>query len=483
SGILSIINRETNDKISNDRPTYTSAPTMAAAVVSPSSMYSGGPPPPYSSGWSGPTGHSMSGLISPPDSRRTSDNKAEPPPPIQTSQPHRQSLPSIHEALSNGPKSNPYASPVSASLPTSHQLPYSQSQAPSIPRSYPPADHAPYPTQLTPSQPRQPSPPQPVHPQASAFSRPEPGPGSYAEAPRHPSLTSLQAAPAPHNPYAAPTPRYEPARYEPDPRAPERAPNGYAPAQQPPSYVYGPAPTQLPPSGYQGPPPPPNQPRYYPQDRRESEGWKEGEKAEVGGPFKVGLKRRLDVWDFEMNLSEISLMSTSISEWSQHYNAIAQEQQRSANAIPDRMPSLESLNEMISNQTRIGECLKNMQHMMIQQRKDMEETQYMREQGVRGPGSYDEEMSMYGDDMKNHGFGPEGKKRRGRAAPPGRCHSCNRAETPEWRRGPDGARTLCNACGLHYAKLTRKNTMKQSQGSNGSSLRPKSMDEVSPRPL
>ena len=35
-----------------------------------------------------------------------------------------------------------------------------------------------------------------------------------------------------------------------------------------------------------------------------------------------------------------------------------------------------------------------------------------------------------------------------RAAPPGRCHACNRAETPEWRRGPDGARTLCNACGL-----------------------------------
>jgi hypothetical protein len=42
-----------------------------------------------------------------------------------------------------------------------------------------------------------------------------------------------------------------------------------------------------------------------------------------------------------------------------------------------------------------------------------------------------------------------------KAAPPARCHSCNRAETPEWRRGPDGARTLCNACGLQYAKLTR----------------------------
>lgn len=36
-----------------------------------------------------------------------------------------------------------------------------------------------------------------------------------------------------------------------------------------------------------------------------------------------------------------------------------------------------------------------------------------------------------------------------------RCHSCNRAETPEWRRGPDGARTLCNACGLHYARPSK----------------------------
>ena len=43
-----------------------------------------------------------------------------------------------------------------------------------------------------------------------------------------------------------------------------------------------------------------------------------------------------------------------------------------------------------------------------------------------------------------------------RTAAPGRCHSCNISETPEWRRGPDGARTLCNACGLHYAKLTKK---------------------------
>ncbi|KAG8682758.1 hypothetical protein FRC11_014437 [Ceratobasidium sp. 423] len=47
-------------------------------------------------------------------------------------------------------------------------------------------------------------------------------------------------------------------------------------------------------------------------------------------------------------------------------------------------------------------------------------------------------------------------KKRNRATPPRSCHSCKISDTPEWRRGPDGRRTLCNACGLHYAKLVRK---------------------------
>lgn len=53
------------------------------------------------------------------------------------------------------------------------------------------------------------------------------------------------------------------------------------------------------------------------------------------------------------------------------------------------------------------------------------------------------------------------------------CHSCNCTETPEWRRGPDGARTLCNACGLHYAKLMKK---KRNASEDGS------LDLVSPKP-
>ncbi|KAI8369205.1 GATA zinc finger-domain-containing protein [Choanephora cucurbitarum] len=36
------------------------------------------------------------------------------------------------------------------------------------------------------------------------------------------------------------------------------------------------------------------------------------------------------------------------------------------------------------------------------------------------------------------------------------CHSCNSTETPEWRRGPLGPRTLCNACGIIWRKLIKK---------------------------
>lgn len=37
-----------------------------------------------------------------------------------------------------------------------------------------------------------------------------------------------------------------------------------------------------------------------------------------------------------------------------------------------------------------------------------------------------------------------------------KCLQCGSIDTPEWRRGPYGARTLCNACGLFHAKLTRR---------------------------
>jgi hypothetical protein len=37
-----------------------------------------------------------------------------------------------------------------------------------------------------------------------------------------------------------------------------------------------------------------------------------------------------------------------------------------------------------------------------------------------------------------------------------RCFQCHTDTTPYWRRGPAGMNTLCNACGLRFAKLNKK---------------------------
>ncbi|KAI8872046.1 hypothetical protein GQ42DRAFT_177452 [Ramicandelaber brevisporus] len=35
------------------------------------------------------------------------------------------------------------------------------------------------------------------------------------------------------------------------------------------------------------------------------------------------------------------------------------------------------------------------------------------------------------------------------------CHECGTTQSPEWRKGPAGPKTLCNACGLRYAKVLK----------------------------
>ncbi|KAF9500816.1 hypothetical protein BDN71DRAFT_1381005 [Pleurotus eryngii] len=36
------------------------------------------------------------------------------------------------------------------------------------------------------------------------------------------------------------------------------------------------------------------------------------------------------------------------------------------------------------------------------------------------------------------------------------CITCGRTDSPEWRKGPQGPKTLCNACGLRWAKQIRR---------------------------
>eukprot|EP01089_Gocevia_fonbrunei_P019192 TRINITY_DN6714_c0_g1_i1.p1 TRINITY_DN6714_c0_g1~~TRINITY_DN6714_c0_g1_i1.p1 ORF type:complete len:157 (+),score=5.60 TRINITY_DN6714_c0_g1_i1:112-582(+) len=56
--------------------------------------------------------------------------------------------------------------------------------------------------------------------------------------------------------------------------------------------------------------------------------------------------------------------------------------------------------------------------------------------------------------------GSAGVKKRAKRKPkrrPGlRCKHCDTKESPEWRKGPLGRNTLCNACGLYYARILRE---------------------------
>ncbi|RGB28029.1 hypothetical protein C1646_746062 [Rhizophagus diaphanus] len=50
------------------------------------------------------------------------------------------------------------------------------------------------------------------------------------------------------------------------------------------------------------------------------------------------------------------------------------------------------------------------------------------------------------------------------------CTDCGTVESPEWRKGPQGPKTLCNACGLRWAKKAKRQA--SSGGNGGSSTQP-----------
>lgn len=142
------------------------------------------------------------------------------------------------------------------------------------------------------------------------------------------------------------------------------------------------------------------------------------------------------------------------------------------------LPSTIELDDMMQKSRLQLDSLAKIREVVIAQRAVYEQQaadQRQQRKVYADPSPLPIGSSMDDDDIKSGFANGETKKRRGRAAPPGRCHSCNRAETPEWRRGPDGARTLCNACGLHYAKLTRKNQSDagKTAQAGSSNLRPK----------
>ncbi|CEG73638.1 Putative GATA-binding transcription factor [Rhizopus microsporus] len=52
-----------------------------------------------------------------------------------------------------------------------------------------------------------------------------------------------------------------------------------------------------------------------------------------------------------------------------------------------------------------------------------------------------------------------------------KCEHCQVSTSPEWRKGPSGHKTLCNACGLRYARLVAKYEKQQHVSNNDELVR------------
>ncbi|KAI0672885.1 hypothetical protein C8Q78DRAFT_1077203 [Trametes maxima] len=81
--------------------------------------------------------------------------------------------------------------------------------------------------------------------------------------------------------------------------------------------------------------------------------------------------------------------------------------------------------------------------------------------------------SRAGFDLGAAGLGVDGdddgprKKAKRLAAEQHVCVTCGRTDSPEWRKGPLGPKTLCNACGLRWAKKARKTGDAEGEGEAG----------------
>lgn len=437
------------DKADHNRysmPGFTSF--QKSALSSPPTTYSG-PPPPYSSAPS-VTGSTpgMAGYISPPESNSRRSTRDDKDISIGTTL-----LPSISEALKSADTTAPQqfatkSQPSSAvaqtfaDAPAGPGNPFSQPPPPPVtaPRTSFSAVPEPVPTQV---------PPPPIP------SDPRPGPSLHGISSPRSSITN-------HRPSGPPV--TGPQTLE----SPFRS--SFSTESARPGYPF----PDFPSNTAINTPPTSNNFRFEPLNKPDVQRNPFVKPDPI--PYNETVKRHLDVYDAEVALNEIhdaSLQTLEFSNvWSQRYH-----QANRTSYFNDGLPGTTEIDDMIRYSHRIMEGLTRLRDVAIMQQNALDE---QRARAARGQ-NLDDEYRGLSEAERAGGFaGGDAKKRRGKAAPPGRCHSCNRAETPEWRRGPDGARTLCNACGLHYAKLTRKMGANKAAVLTGSNLRPKSLTDTRP---
>ncbi|KAL5119877.1 glutamate--cysteine ligase [Pleosporales sp. CAS-2024a] len=422
-GLPSINHIDQPDRIKRDEADYHRR--QSTAMATPLHPYSGPPhlhPAAHQSSPASAVPGSLGGLLSPPESRRTSGDEKDPPRP-----PARQSLPSIHEALGSD-QALSYPAPVpppaaavsapqqyrpssAATSPTdARHRPYPPeahgSQGPANPFSHPRSPFVGSSAAHVPPPPLPPAHPEPTHAPASSSPRPP-----YATPQHNPKLPTLHplktvqsppaSAPRPNPPYPYPPPS---TNYDPPPPPPSAAPMsqysypqysaGYplsAPSQNTPNSAYPPIS-----SAYSAPPryPPPSSWRDASDVARMDE--KKISRASLV-PYGEAVKRHLESFDLEASLNEMADGSGRIAEFSKTYRQRAYENHR-IGMTPQSMPRLEEVDEMLKQSDRIKMSLQRMRDVVFSHHQTIivEPPQDHHYRPVNG---YDHDSSSnYGDD-------------------------------------------------------------------------------------
>ena len=78
--------------------------------------------------------------------------------------------------------------------------------------------------------------------------------------------------------------------------------------------------------------------------------------------------------------------------------------------------------------------------------------------------------------------GPKKDKKKLKVADEYVCADCGTLDSPEWRKGPKGPKTLCNACGLRWAKKEKKRSGDDGKNSSPVSTMQGSATPIAPPP-
>ncbi|KAJ3084999.1 hypothetical protein HK102_000407 [Quaeritorhiza haematococci] len=160
-------------------------------------------------------------------------------------------------------------------------------------------------------------------------------------------------------------------------------------------------------------------------------------------PAPLQIQQRPGVGDLAAKITEASKSLTQLSE--EYQTMVQHSDNEKANN-----PKFISLNEQV---VKISNLIHSLEEV-FRAEKESDEIDLIRSKRARVPSP----TTQYRKRKKRTPSGP------------GRCHSCSATETPEWRRGPAGARTLCNACGLIYAKVLRQRATNTDGSTSGLSI-------------